>query len=390
MIYTIMEVLYAPHKAFKEIVQEPKYIGLILILVLFIATSTMYGYTILSKSYVEKILPNVDPSIGQFDTWTENSTMWSSPQRAEITEDFNDFINGSYYGNRSIVFSVPKSSKISMTLMEIGPVNCSGPEGYKNLSLRIKIVDPKIVPSTASIYLFSGKGSNYFYYNLTDSLSRSTAGAWINLTIPLATENWVKSNGDWSNITGVGLAFDWPKDYNISVLVDGLYFRGIFKTPIEIDATGYLLSYSVSSLLQFTILWFSISGIIFIVLRIFRVATVWKPILVSVGSALIILSVQALVNMVAVLLTLANIYYPLEYFGGTMTEMIAVATKMSEQASLFLTVRSYIEIAIYTWITLLCTIANRLLTQLSWTKSFLASAVALFFAHIINTLFVLL
>jgi len=350
------------------------------------AANTTFGYTILSRSYIEQTLPRADPLSGQFDVWTENATTWASAPKVKITEDFNDFINGSYYGNRSIAFSIPNSSQIFMELMNIGPVNCSGSDGYKNLSLRIKIVDPKIIPSNASIYLFSGQNSNYLYYNLTDTFSSNTTDVWNNLTIPLAAESWVNNNADWGNITGMRLKFDWPENYNITMLVDGLFFRGVFQSPIKIDATGYLLSFSLSGILQFVIQWFFISGIIFMVAKAFGAKTLWKPILISVGFALIILFVQTLANTIVILSTLPNLYYSLEYLGGTSTEMAIATAKMNDQTWLFSTINGYIQIAVFVWITALCATATRLLTELSWAKTTLASAVALFIAYMISLL----
>jgi hypothetical protein len=351
------------------------------------AANTAFGYTILSRSYVEQALPRADPFIGQLDTWTENATLWTSAPRARITEDFNDFINGKFYGNRSIAFSINNTSQIFMELMNIGPVNCSGPDSYKNLSLRIKIVDPKTMPSNAYIYLFSGKNSNYFYHNLTDILSSSKADIWNNLTIPLATESWVNNNADWSNITGMRLEFGWLENLNITMLADGLYFRGVFQTPIKIDAVGYLLSISISGFLQFVLQWVFTAGIIFIVVKAFGAKTAWKPILISVGFAFIILFVQAIINTVVALSTLQNLYYSLEYLGGTSSEMAIATAKMNDQTLLFSTINSYMQIAILIWITVLCAIANRLLTGLSWAKSVLSSGLALFIAYMISSLF---
>jgi len=372
---------------YKDIILEPKYIGPILILILFMAANTAFGYTILSKSYVEQALPTADPFIGQLDAWTENATLWTSAPRARITEDFNDFINGSFYGNRSIAFSINNTSQIFMELMNIGPVNCSGSDGYKNLSLRIKIVDPKTMPSNASIYLFSGKNSNYFYYNLMDIFSSGKANVWNNLTIPLATESWVNNNADWSNITGMRLEFGWLDNLNITMLVDGLYFRGVFQTPIKIDAVGYLLSVSISGFLQFVFQWFFTAGIIFIVVKAFGAKTSLKPILISVGFAFIILFVQAIINTVVALSTLQNLYYPLEYLGGTSSEIAIATAKMNDQTALFSTINGYVQIAILIWISVLCAIANRLLTRLSWAKSVLSSGLALFIAYMISSLF---
>jgi hypothetical protein len=35
----VFRILYAPHKAFKEIIQNPKYVGPILVMILFIGAS---------------------------------------------------------------------------------------------------------------------------------------------------------------------------------------------------------------------------------------------------------------------------------------------------------------------------------------------------------------
>ena len=67
----IFKVIYAPQKAFKEISQNPKYIGPILIMILFTVANMGYFYTIVSKTYVEQTLPTAK----QLDRWTENSTL---------------------------------------------------------------------------------------------------------------------------------------------------------------------------------------------------------------------------------------------------------------------------------------------------------------------------
>lgn len=382
----ILQVLYAPRKAFKEIAQEPKYLGPILILILFVAANTAYGYTILSKSYIEQTLPKVDASTGQFDAWTENATLWSSAPGVAITENFTDFVNSSYDGNRSISFSAFNSSQIFMQLMNIGPVNCSGPDGYKNVSLRIEMVDPLTTPSNASIYLFSGGNSNYLYYNLTDTLSNMSTSVWNNLTIPLATESWVNNGADWNNITGLKLEVGWPQKVNVTMLVDGLFFRGLFQNPLDAAGASYLFSYSLSSVLQFAIEWIFVSGIIFIAARGLGAKTVWKPILILVGFALIVLVVQTLINIIAIS-TLPNLYYSSEFLGGTTTEMSAAANKLYDQTALVSAISGYVRIATLAWLAVLCTIASRLRTELPWIKSALISIVAVVVTTIVTALF---
>jgi hypothetical protein len=380
-------VLYAPRKAFKEIAKEPKYLGPILVLILFIAANTAYGYVILSKSYIEQTVPNVDTSTGQYDAWTENATLWNATSGVNITENFVDFINGSDYGNRSISFSTLNAFNITMLITNIGPVNCSAPNGYENVSFRVKMVDPQIPPSNASIYLFSGGSSDFFSLDLKDDFSNITADVWNNLTIPLATGSWVNNNAnaDWGNITGLRLEFEWPQNSNVTMLVDGLFFHGLFKTPIDAAGASYLFSYSLSGVLQFAIEWFFISGIIFIGSKGLGSKITWKPILIPVGFILIVLFVQTLANTI-VISTLPSLYYPFELFGGTASERAAALDKLSSQVGLASAVSGYIQLASLIWIIALCAIAVHLLTEFSWVKSAVVSAAAVAVTFVVGLL----
>jgi hypothetical protein len=66
------------------------------------------------------------------------------------------------------------------------------------------------------------------------------------------------------------------------------------------------------------------------------------------------------------------------------SEKAAAAAKLNEQAQLFSMVANYVQIIILAWATLLCTIANRVLTGISWTKSAFASVIALLVAYMIR------
>ena len=57
----IAKVVYAPASAFKKIIENPKYLGAIIILLLFIGLQMGYDYTQFSKTYTE----NTSPAIGQ-------------------------------------------------------------------------------------------------------------------------------------------------------------------------------------------------------------------------------------------------------------------------------------------------------------------------------------
>jgi len=368
----IFKVIYAPQKTFKEISQNPKYIGPILIMILFAAANMGYVYTIISKTYVEQTLPTAK----QRDKWTENATLWTGTPDVIIKENFVDYINGTYYGNRSIEFSINNSKQIWMQLNDMGSVNCSGPNGYKTLYLRIKWTNPEDNPENATIYLFSATPSNYFYYNLTDEFFNSTINVWNNSPIPLTTKSWLNNSADanWGNITGLKLDFAWLNDSNITLLVDGLFFGGIFKSEAE-SATSYMLNFSMVSFMQFTIRWVFLGGLLYIMTKAFRAKTVWRPLLILVGFALITMFIQAVINAAA-FSTLPRLDYSLEFLGGVNGETENAYKKIMEKTFLVSQISGYVQIAILVWTIVLCAIVTRLLTEFSWSKSFLIATVA--------------
>lgn len=370
----IFKVIYAPREAFKEIIQNPKYIGPILIMILFTVANMGYFYTIVSKTYVEQTLPTAE----QLDRWTENSTLWTGALDVAVKDNFVDYINGTYYGNRSIEFSIVNGTQIWMKLNDTGSINCSGPDGYKNLYLRIKWTSPEVNPENVTIYLFSAASSDYFRYNLTEEFSNSTSNVWNNLTIPLATESWLNNSADanWGNIRGLKLEFAWLNNSNITLLVDGLFFGGIFKSQAE-NATSYMLNFSIVSFMQFTIRWVFLGGLLYIMTKAFKAKTVWRPLLILVGFALITMFVQAVIN-VAAFSTLPRLDYPLEFLGGVKGETENAYNKIMEKTLLVSQISGYIQIAIIFWTIALCAIATRLLTEFSWSKSFLVATVAYF------------
>ncbi len=377
----IFKVIYAPVEAFKEINQNPKYIGPILVMVLFTAANVGVIYNIMSKTYIEQILPTAE----RLDEWTENSTLWTSESGVGITKNNIDYINGTYYGNRSIQFSVDNSKQISMQLNNVGPINCSEPDGYKSLYIRIKWTSPEDKPENATIYLFSIIPLDYFYYNLTEKISNATVNVWNNLTISLEPKKWLNNsaNANWGNITGLKLELLWPNSANITSLVDGLFFGGFFKSPVE-NFSAYTLNFSITSLMQFIIKWVFLGGILYIMTRAFQAKTVWKPLLILTGFALITMFIQAIINIVA-FSTLPTLQYPLEVIGGVQGESDAAYSKILEETWLVSEINRYVQIGIYVWTIALVAVATRLSTEFSWTKSFLIAAVAYFASLMIES-----
>lgn len=381
--YGIFKVIYSPLKTFKEIIQNPKYAGPILVMILFIVANTGLVYVAMSKTYIEQTLPTTS----KLDEWTENKTFWTS--NALITES-GDYISGSYYGNKSIEFSIINNTQIWMQLSNIGSVNCTGVEGYKNISFRIKLIHPTTINLTSASLLLNSSSTSYFFYNLTEHLTSFNNTVWNNLTISIGpeSEHWTKSapESDWSNITGLRCQFTWTENTNVTMHFDGLFFRGVFKSLTK-DATSYMFNSSLFAFMQFTIKWVFLSGLLYIISKAFGGKTVWKPLLILVGFAMITLFMQAVINAVTYATLGPTLYYPLEYFGGTKGEIaIAYANILQEvqKTWLFVQIGNYVQIAVYIWTIALCAIVLRLLVEFSWTKSLLVSTLAYFASILIE------
>jgi len=367
----ILKVIYAPHKVFRSIIQNPKYFGPILIVILFIAANMGSTYAAISKTYIEKTLPD-----GKLlDEWTENSTLWIS--NAGTPTESNDSMSGSYYGNKSIALSTTNSTEVRGNLGNIGSVNCSGPDGYSKLSFRIKWTNPGTKPANASIQLLSTSPSEYFSYNLTETLTNFTYNVWNNLTLPIATDGWSNSSSaaSWDNITGLKLDFAWVDSSNVTLLVDGVFFRGNFNSLLESAGTAFLVNYAFMAFTQILLVWVILTGLIYLMGRGLGGSVLWKPVLIVIGFTLVTMVVQSLVNTAAYLGS-PTVYYPLELIGGVKGESEIAFNTILEQTWLVSQIMRFTQIAVYVWTIALCSLAVRFLTAFSWAKSLLIGTAA--------------
>lgn len=366
--YGIFEVLYAPQKALKEAVQNPRYVGPILVMILFVIANMGFGYALLSKTYLDQTMPiSADK-----DEWTETLAYWTS--NANITYNYQEFISGIYYGNKSLEFNLNSSSHIWMELNITEPLNCSEPEGYKKLTFRVNIVKPASPPSNVSIYLFSSTRKDSFYKNITGKIDNT--GIWNNLTFSLGQE-WTQINdADWGNITGLKLEFTWSDRSNVTLLIDGLFFHGVYKSGMEI-AGDLLVSlgnpYSpINAFMQFTIQWVLLGGVLYIIPKMFGVKTVWKPLLVAAGFILMAYFIRTVV-FTFVYTASPEIYYTLAYLGGVPGEWEKAYEQVFQKSSLPYQVLWGFDKLVWVWAIALCAITIRIVSEMSWAKSFVAS-----------------
>jgi hypothetical protein len=113
--------------------------------------------------------------------------------------------------------------------------------------------------------------------------------------------------------------------------------------------------------------------------------TVWKPMLILVGFALITLFVQMMINVVLGA-NLPNLYYPLELRGGVTGEGQGALNKLLQDTYLASQIISIVNIIVIFWTIGLCAIAIRQLTEFSWSKSLLVASVAYFATMIVARL----
>ncbi|MCJ7559877.1 hypothetical protein MUO79_04575 [Candidatus Bathyarchaeota archaeon] len=382
VINDILKVLYAPHKVFKEIIQNPRYLGAFILLIIFVVAQIGSSYVVASRSYVEQTMPMGD----QGDVWTGNATLWQASSGVAITNNYADFINGTYYGSSSVQFAVNNSTNIQMALKDLGgSVNC-GADGFKNISLRVKIVTPDVKPENVSLYLYSLSDSNFFYYDLTNAFSSSAMNVWNNITVPVGSGGWLSSNtaASWENITSLRMDFMWSSNSSIDMRIDGLFFRGGFKDPLEIYGTAsYLAQSALSGITPFLFEWLLLTALLYVIIKGLKGNVTWRPLMVAVGFALITMVIQALILAVAYT-TLPNLYYPLEVLANIPGEFNVAYNAISNEIAFVTLVGSIVQAVVYVWTVALGAIITRNITvqvgegslgvqQFGWLKSVLVS-----------------
>ncbi|MEM4473732.1 MAG: Yip1 family protein [Candidatus Bathyarchaeia archaeon] len=374
----ILKTIYAPHKAFREIIQNPRYIGPMLILILFCFTGAVSTYAYLTKTYYEQTMPKnrfEDPSQARVDEWTEDPALWHTSEGCVVKANNMDYISGMNYGTNSIEFSAVNSAEMSAQLINIGPINCSNSGGYSKLYFRIKLTQPDFPPNGLWLYLYSSPTS-YFCRNLIGE-AKLTLNAWNNLTIALADGDWIQvGDADWTRINGLRIELTWQNKSDLRILLDGLFFGGVFKQAVD-EATGYVTNSFAYTFMQFSIRWILLTGIIYVMCKAFKANISWRITMVLIGFTLITMFLQALANLAAFPIT-PNIKYSFEIIGGVNGEVKAAYAKLMEEVWFVNQLLSYAQAVFTVWSVALCAIAIRSMTEFSWSKSFLIAVVAYF------------
>ncbi len=362
----LLKVIYAPQKAFAEIIKEPKYLGSLLVMLLFVGAQVGFYYAVASRSYFEL----TTPSLNEMDAWTEDAKLWTGNPGISIIDNNDDYI----YGNSSVEFSISDSNYVIAELETFDSVDC-GADGYNNLSIRIRILAPEIKPENVTIFLYSLNSSNFFYRDISEEFSVDSATLWNNITIPIGTGDWSSSEASarWENITGLKLEFVWPTASLISLRLDGLFFRGNFQTLIEIGGNEYLAAFTFTAFTEFIFNWILLAALMYLLIRLLKGQLVWKPLMVAVGIALLPLVFYTLISIVTYS-SVSSLVYPLELSAGIPGEAELISQVNLESLALVTQIGALIQGVAYAWTVALCAIITRTLSEFSWMKSLIISA----------------
>ena len=335
----IMQVIYAPKKAFKSIASNPKYLGALIILLLFVGIQIGYEYVQFSKTYTEQTSPviyfNGPTLVDELPNFI-NAANWTCSTNVNLTNNANDPFNYSVYlagfgvpptlpegyyslfGNSSLQLEANNTDSVIAALGDTNNVDCSA-SGFQNLSLTVKQVSPQTVPLKATVTLYSLGDTNYYTYDLTTQLSnQSTLNQWNNLTITVGpnSQGWTESgNPTWSNITSLVLNFNYPAGSNVTLRIGALYFHGLYLTPVSYGSLGLVIQFLQVFPLQFIFGWFIFTALIYGFCRGLKTPVLWKPLFILLGFAMMAMVVRAIVNLVGALI-LQSAYYPFDLSMG--------------------------------------------------------------------------
>jgi hypothetical protein len=379
VIRDLLRVLYEPHKVFKDIIKNPSYLGPIILLVIFVLSQIGSSYVVASRSFVEQTLP-----IGDLDDeWTTNALTWTSTPGVTIGNNTVDFINSTlYYDTTSIEFDGLDLNLINMEIADFGnSINC-GPQGFNNVSLRIKINSPSNNPASASLTLRSLDDST-FVYDITDEIENNI-GDWNNLTLPVGFGDWTRSDSGavWENVTGLNLEFEWSTNSTINILIDGLFFRGDYRSPLDIFGVSYFATTAINAVAPFLFQWLLLTGFMYLLIKWLKSEIVWRPLMIAVGFALIALVIQS-IALIVVYTFLPDIYYPLEVLAGTPGEFDVAYQVILDKISTISSIQTVITLAINVWVIILGAFITKAITEFTWMKSYLVSGLSVFLTFII-------
>jgi len=368
----ILEVLYSPVNAFRKIIEKPDFKGVLLVLLLVIASTVALQFVYNSKQLYENRAPTND-------NWTEALTgqhNWTSI--GALSLDVTNY----QLRNSSISSSVMDATSIWLKITDIDPINCSGETGFTELFFGINWTNENgLSASSGTLKLFSGSEDSYFETDLTSLLASN--GEWGNTTLNVGpNQGWTSNNSpDWQNITGIEFNLVWSASANLTMNIDGLFFRN-YVSPIESAGTGEAILYiTLSVTFSVGMNWILWAGILVIVSKLFgEELGQWNVFFVIIGYAFIATAVYTLVSAL-LFSSLPLLTMPLD------PDLQVAAFSATWLPNLAYQAGTIILWAGEVWIAALGTVVIRLLKNTTWGKAATISVVAFAIRFILRFFF---
>jgi hypothetical protein len=378
VVREVFEVLYSPVKAFKKIIEKPDFKGVLLILVLVMFSTVVSQYVAASKFFVRAETPDDD-------NWTESIALWAS--NGDMSNDTDRMV-----GNYSVKSSISNGTSIWMKITGLGPFNCSGDKGYKELFFWIKWIHQNgTFPTNATLRLFSESESSYFESNLTNLISTSN-DTWTNATLKIGPgQSWDPIDSPkWESITGLEFRLTWRVPANLTMKIDNLHFRK-YVPFLETGAFSGIIIYTLTSAaIVFFTNWVLWAGILLLTIKVFHEkGGPWKTFFIIIGHVFIVTMVYELVSA-ALLSTLPTLNLPVKTWPPATEEVNAVNALIEKKWYPHWTYWGYALLSGFyplvreVWVTALCAIAIFLLCKITWRKAAGISLTALLLRTILQ------
>ena len=356
----VFEVLYSPVKAFKKIIEKPDFKGVLLIIVLVIVSMVVVQYVAASKFFLETRTPDDE-------NWTESMTFWASNYNLSLDDvDYK-------VGNYSVKSFVSNGINTWMKTTDIGSFDCLEDTGYKELFFWINWTHSNgtFPNSGATLRLFSVNESRYFELDLSTSISEFS-GEWGNVTVNIGpqSQSWASSNSpDWKNVTGLEFRLVWPTPANLTMKIDGLYFRK-YVSPLETGTfSGAIIPILMSSAVSFSMNWILWAGILLMIAKVLREEVgPWTVFFVVIGYVF----VSTVVYTIASAVSLST----LPALNLLSADDINVLIHEMWYPYLAYQVWLYLPLVGEVWVAVLCATAIRLLRGITWGKAASISMIA--------------
>jgi len=402
-LYDIFKVIYSPVKAFREVLENPRYVGPVLIIIISLFLTMGTNYVSVSKHYVETITPT-----SPRDAWTnmtDPSLMWITNASVGSVAGVSNANSDLLAGNYSVGAIVTNASEVWLktNATSIGTINCSN-SGFRTFYYKLMYVGFNQTqapqnPQSASLRMFSyNNESRYFEFDLLSNSQRylNTSQAWIDANLILS--DWKEINvsaADWSNITGFEFVLVFPQTGQLFLYLNDLHFGG--KYELLTDAVGFsywLSSTLVGSAFDIFLRWLIFAGLLWLTVKVFKSegGSPFRTLLIVVGYAFAIAFVYVPIDILSVS-QLPLLYFPDKViFPLTGRELAASSLATSNIYATYWTSTVPYNIFIgvwyasHVWTIGLFSIALKILQNFSWKKAVLISAMAYIMALVIRAI----